>query len=370
MAIAIVGSGPAGCYMADMLARALPNETIDIFERQSEPFGLVRYGVAPDHHGTKAVGKLFARTLGRPNVRLMSNSEVGHAISIEQLRVRYRILVIATGAGSGRVPDFPGVADLPMLTGLQLAGLFNGRDLHVLAGLPRRAGSIAIFGNGNVSLDAARLLAKPAAQLAEVGVRPDVLDWRDGLGLQEIHIIGRGNAAQTRFGHNELREIGSLAGFRPVVSKGDLDGASGSNPSVLPVLQDFASLHVDDRKPIRFHFGCHLQGYANGALTVVKGTHCTSVQTDLAVSAIGQRAGPVPGLPYNEDTGCIPNRDGAVIGMENVFVVGWAASPAGGSIPASRQAAAALLPKLLAASGADSPASNDDLQNQPRIQGD
>lgn len=348
MAIAIVGSGPAACYTADLLTRALPGLQIDIYERHAEPFGLVRYGVAPDHAGTKAVSQLFARMLKKPGVRLHVNVEVGRDLGIDELEDQYQLVVVATGAGSGRVPEFTGATDLPMLTGLQLAALFNGRELALLDRLPQQAASIAIFGNGNVSLDAARLLAKPAGQLAAVGVLQQVIDWRDALGLQQLHIIGRGNAAQSRFGHNELRELGNLDAFRPVVQRQDLAQAQGANAAVLPLLEGFASQAADARLPIHLHFDSRLQTYQAGMLSLAKGGHSLSLPVDMAVAAIGQRAAPLAGLPYDHDRACIPNTDGLVEGRDKTYVVGWAANPAGGSIPASRQAASALLPRLLA----------------------
>lgn len=347
MAIAIVGSGPAACYTAEQLARALPEEQIDIYERQAEPFGLLRYGVAPDHGGTKAVGQLFARTLKRSGVRLHLNVEVGRDITIEALESSHRLVVVATGAGSGRLPDFPGSDKLPMLSGLQLAALFNGRDLHLLQSLPRRCGNIAIFGNGNVSLDAARLLAKPSDQLAALGVPSDLIDWREALGLETLHIVGRGNAAQTRFGLNELRALGNLEDFRPVVRREDLVGPQGGNPAPLPLLESFAATAPDKRREIHLHFGRQLQAHQDGLLRLVGDGEELSVPVGFAVAAIGQRAARVPGLPYDESRACIANQDGLVEGRQKTFVVGWAANPAGGSIPASRQAAAALVPHLL-----------------------
>ena len=348
MAIAIIGSGPAGCYTADLLSRALPEVQIDVYERLQEPFGLVRYGVAPDHAGTKAVTQLFSRTLKRPNLRFFNNTHVGRDSGISALEEQYRVVVVATGAGAGRVPDFPGAQSLPMLTGLQLAALFNGHDLDRIPMLPTRASGVVIFGNGNVSLDAARLLTKPGAQLLAAGVAAAVIDWRDALGIEQIHIIGRGNPAQTRFGLNELRELGTLEGFRPVVRADDVVDPTGPNEAALPILAGFAEQGSDTRRAINFHFACKLECFQAGSLSLACGDGSQRIlEAGLGVPAIGQLAARVDGLPYDESTGCIPNQDGLVTGRTHTYVVGWAASPAGGSIPASRKAAAALLPRLL-----------------------
>ncbi len=347
MAIAIVGSGPAGFYTADLLSRSLPQEPIHLFERLALPYGLVRYGVAPDHPGTKAVARLFARVMKRPNMSFFGNVEVGRDVCIDSLEEAYDLVIVASGAGAGRQYKCPGIEQACNLTGLELSSWFNGMPLPGNRKLPARLDSICIIGNGNVALDAARLLTKPAPALLEAGVPESVMNWREGLGLEAIHICGRRNAAQTRFSVIELEELEALSGFRPVVDAVDLEGVNGHNTEALHVLQRYSRQAADLRSPIRFHFEQEVQRYQAGKLQTTSGSSRQAIPALLIVHAIGQRAAPIPGLPFDLDKGCISNQGGLVEGKARTYVVGWAAQPGGGQIALSRGSAQSLVPRVL-----------------------
>jgi ferredoxin--NADP+ reductase len=348
MAIAIVGSGPAGFYTADMLSKALPNQQVHIFERLSLPYGLVRYGVAPDHPGTKGVVQLFERVMKRANTRFFGNVEIGSEIGIDLLESAYDVVVVATGANAGRRYECQGIEQACNVSGLDLAGWFNGKAYSSHEPFPSRAKSVCIIGNGNVSLDAARLLAKPASTLRELGVPEAVVGWREGLGLEEIHICGRRNAAETKFAVAELEELGQLVGFRPVVGEGDIEDACGANMDAMEVLRRYARQPPDSRQPIHFHFNLEISSCGEGVLT---STHARrgvkTIAAQMIVHAIGQRAVPLAGLPFNEETGCIENEQGLIRGKDRTYVVGWAAKAGGGQIAVSRSSAQALLPRIL-----------------------
>ena len=110
--IAVIGSGPSGCYIAQSLRRSLPQSEITIYDRLASPFGLVRYGVAPDHQSTKSIQSQFARLFERENVRFAGNLEVGRDISLDQLRNTHHIVVLAAGLPGDRTVGVPG-EDLP-----------------------------------------------------------------------------------------------------------------------------------------------------------------------------------------------------------------------------------------------------------------
>ncbi len=128
--IAIIGSGPAGCYLADNLLRLIPDGSIDVFERLPIPFGLVRYGVAPDHQGTKAMARVLDRVLSRDRVSFFGNVEVGCDIRLEELLSFYDAVVLATGASRGRRLNIPG-EELPGVLGSgAFTGWYNGHPDH------------------------------------------------------------------------------------------------------------------------------------------------------------------------------------------------------------------------------------------------
>ena len=171
--IAIVGSGPAGCYLADQLLRVMPDATVDVIERLPVPFGLIRYGVAPDHQTTKAATRVLDKVLARDRVAFFGNVEVGRDVRLVELLAFYDAVVLATGAGVDRRLGVPG-EDLP---GVIPSGAFVGwYNAHpdfppvVLDGV-RRA---TIIGNGNVAIDVARVLAKGRKEMAGSDLPPAV----------------------------------------------------------------------------------------------------------------------------------------------------------------------------------------------------
>src|SRR5208282_3971202 len=151
---AIIGSGPAGCYLADQLLRVIPDASIDILEQLPVPFGLIRYGVAPDHQSTKAVARVFDRVLSRDHVSFFGNVEVGRDVSLEELMTLYDAVVLATGAARDRRLGIPG-EEMPGVIGSgSFVGWYNGHP-HALAPNASDVRSAVIIGNGNVAIDVA-----------------------------------------------------------------------------------------------------------------------------------------------------------------------------------------------------------------------
>ena len=196
--VAIIGSGPAGCYLADQLLRLLPDASIDILERLPVPFGLIRYGVAPDHQGTKAIARVLDRVLSRDGVSFFGNVEVGRDVRLDELMSLYDAVVLATGAERDRRLGIPG-EDLPGVIG---SGAFTGwyNDHPDRAAPPvQSVRSAVIIGNGNVAIDVARVLAKGPSELAGSDLSPEVTAWLEAQPIESIHIVGRRGAADAKF---------------------------------------------------------------------------------------------------------------------------------------------------------------------------
>lgn len=348
-AVAIVGSGPAGCYMVDALAKALPGGRIDVFERLPFPYGLVRYGVAADHQGTKNVAAVFARFMKRPGVRFFGGVEVGRAIALDDLRSRYDAVVVATGAVVGRKAGIQG-ADLPTsVTALDLVRWFNGHPDFADFAVPCRPASVCVIGNGNVSLDLVRLFAKTPGERAGTDLHPPARAWLDGLRLDRITVCGRRSAGDTRFAPAELAELAELAAFAPVVDPGDVAGAAGDNPDARDLLRRYAERPADRRRPIRFLFDQEMLSYGDGMLRIcTHGGAPSAVAADLLIHAVGQRSAAIPGLPFDGERGVVPNADGLVAGTGSVYVVGWAARAGSGTIARQRNDAQAVAARLAA----------------------
>lgn len=264
--IAIVGSGPAGCYLADHLLRAIADSSVDILERLPVPFGLVRYGVAPDHQGTKAVTRVLDRILCKPRVVFFGNVEVGRDILLDELISMYDAVVLATGAPHDRKLRIPG-EELPGVLGSAAFVAWYNAHPEALTPVLEDITSAVILGNGNVALDVARMLARDREELTGSDLPSGVSAWLQSQPLTDIHIVGRRAASDAKFHEHELAELGKMRRAQPRMV-GPLE--QGENQPVLRVLREFISaprravpvtVHFHFKmSPVRFIGSSRLQG--------------------------------------------------------------------------------------------------------------
>ncbi len=381
--VCIIGSGPAGCYVAEHLLKLLPNARIDVLEKLPVPFGLIRYGVAPDHQSTKGAARVLDRTLSRDRVRFFGNVEVGRNITLNELRGMYHVVVLATGAPRDRKLGVPG-EDLPNVIGSgAFVGWYNGHPSRITPEL-RDVRSAVIIGNGNVALDVARILAKHGDELKGSDLTPDVLAALRSQPITDIHIVGRRGAAEAKFSPTELKEIGTLQRAKAMVE--DPNGASGDTP-VEQVLREFTA---GDRTglpvTIHFHFGLMTLAFTNGEESsgakaptdfqrperwpegqlypsLAEDQHYpegqlhpslqsvlfraasgeeVEIPAQLAVTCIGYEA--VPCCTAAPANGVFSN-DGGRIG-DGLYVVGWAKRGPSGTIPTNRAEALEVAQKI------------------------
>ncbi|HEY0877185.1 MAG TPA: FAD-dependent oxidoreductase [Zeimonas sp.] len=337
--VAIVGSGPAGCYLADQLLRLVPDARVDVIERLPVPFGLVRYGVAPDHQGTKAVSRLLDRTLARATVRFFGNVEVGRDVRLDELRRLYDAVVLATGAPRDRRLGIAGET-LPGVVGsAAFVGWYNGHP-DCPPPVLRNVRSAVVIGNGNVAIDVARVLAKTPAELAGSDLPPEVharlLEQR----IQTVHLVGRRGPADAKFTKPELAELGKLEGARPQIAEPqllDAVQATGEAASIVEVLRSFAADARETPVRIVFHFGAAPLAFeGDGRLEAVRFARADGepllLPAQLAVTCIGYQA--VDCCTASASPGIFEN-EGARI-ADGLFVVGWAARGPSGTIPTNR----------------------------------
>ncbi|HMP75995.1 MAG TPA: FAD-dependent oxidoreductase [Kiritimatiellia bacterium] len=364
--VAIVGAGPAGFFTAEELLKAKRPVTVDLFERLPHPYGLVRYGVAPDHPHTRRVTALMARTAANPACTLRFGVEVGRDITIGQLREQFDAVVIATGAEADRRLGIPG-ENLPGVhSSLAFAGWINGHPDFADEPFSFETETAVIIGNGNVALDIVRLLAKDPAALRETDIAPAALAKLARSSLRRIHVIGRRGPVQAAFGENEILEIGTLPGVNlrvdPVVAMpGAADEAELADPAadraraVVKTLREYASRpsSPDARITVSFDFlrrplGLsgngrveeitleleRLEGKPGGQNAVPTGALQT-LRCGLVISSIGHRGVPLPGLPFDEERGVIP-ADGHRV-APGIYAVGWIKRGARGLIGHNRR---------------------------------
>jgi NADPH-dependent glutamate synthase beta subunit-like oxidoreductase len=350
--IAIVGSGPAGCYLAERLVRAAPGCRIDIIDRLPTPYGLVRAGVAPDHQGTKAITRVFDRVLSRAGVAFWGNVEIGHDVTLAELRTFYDAVVIATGAPRDRRLGVSGEALVGIVRSGEFVGWLNRHPDHVgtsfdLAGVR----SAVLIGNGNVALDVARLLAKTPAELAQSDIAPEIEQMLGAMTLDTIHIVGRRGPEDAGFSPQELGELGELARARPIIDATDLPALEGArNPAVIAHLHAFAEGSAP-AKPlaIRFHFYARPAGFAGAdhvevARFIRPDGGELALPADLVVTCIGYQA--MPCCTLAPEGGVFVNTAGRI--ATGLYVVGWAKRGPSGTIATNRAESHEVAQRLVA----------------------
>lgn len=358
-AIAVIGAGPSGFYAVDGLVRALPDVRIDIIDRLPCPYGLVRYGVAPDHQGTKAVQRQFERLLTKPTVRFIGNVEVGRDVAIADLAALYDALIIATGCSHDRRLGIPGEELGGVVGSGAFVGWYNGHpDFADLNPLRSDMRSVAVIGAGNVAIDVARVLAKTADEMAKSDIAPQAAAAIAELDLADVSLVARRGAADANFTGNELAEMGRLAAFQAVIPPEVLDGvtAPDSDPAPermrktknLEILRGFAAA-ADKQRRLRFLFWCTpvaLHGVDGRVreLELADTRHPERrwrLPADLVVTCIGYDPSPPAGLPL--ERGHVAHDDGRVRGLPGAYVVGWAKRGPTGVIPTNRADSLALV---------------------------
>jgi NADPH-dependent glutamate synthase beta subunit-like oxidoreductase len=342
--IAIIGSGPAGCYLADQLLKLIPDASIDVIERLPVPFGLIRYGVSPDHQSTKAVSRLFDRVLSRDRVSFFGNVEVGRDIRLDELMLLYDAVVLATGAPLDRRLGIAGEDLAGVIGSGAFVGWYNSHP-HSQAPVIDDVRSPVIIGNGNVAIDVARILAKGPDELTGSDLSPEVVSWLSAQPIESIHIVGRRGAADTKFNHNELAELGTLQRARPVIS--DPSGLVGDS-AVLTTFRGFAQ-HDSRNTPVTIHFHFNLTPIAfigDDKLRAVNfraaNGQTIELPAQLAVTCIGYESRACCTVePVN---GVFVNQDGKV--SDGLYIVGWAKRGPSGTIPTNRVEAQQVAQKM------------------------
>ncbi len=353
--IAIIGSGPAGYYTAEAAQKAFGADVrIDMIDRLPVPYGLIRFGVAPDHQSIKAVTRRYEAVALSDNVRFAGNVTVGRDVAIDELRALYDAVVIATGAPADRPLGIPG-DDLPGVIGsAAFVGWYNGHPEFAGLAPPLDAAAAAVIGNGNVALDVARILAKTSAEFEASDIAAHALEALSASAIRRISLIGRRGPHQIAMTPKELGELGHLTRAAPQVDPADLPAESadaalepGQRKSVAH-LRAFAASQAEKDIAIEFDFFAKpraIEGEGRVERLIVERTRLTpegaegtgetyAIPCGLVVSCIGYRTPPIPGVPYDQRSGRFANADGRV--APGLYCVGWARRGPSGTIGTNR----------------------------------
>jgi ferredoxin/flavodoxin---NADP+ reductase len=340
MRVAVVGSGPAGFYAAGALLSADPPVEVDMIERLPTPWGLVRLGVAPDHPKLKSVSRAFERIADQPGFRFLGNVELGRDLYHEDLVRLYDAVVYAVGAQTDRRLGIPG-EDLPgSWPATEFVAWYNGHPDYQQLELDLDVDRAVVIGNGNVALDIARMLALTHAELAPTDATDASIEAIARSTIKEIVVVGRRGPAQASFTTPELHEMGDLAGADVIVDPADLEGAEPKDTNSernLAVLREFAAREPEG-KPRRVVFRFFHSPVAILGDERVEGIELVRNELDaneraaptdeherldcgLVFRSVGYHGVALPGVPFDERSGTIPNEGGRV--EPGVYVAGW-----------------------------------------------
>jgi ferredoxin--NADP+ reductase len=351
---AVVGSGPAGFYTAEALEKAYgTNARIDILDRYPVPYGLIRFGVAPDHQSLKAVSKRYDKVAESAGVDFIGNVTIGSDVSVAELLDLYDAVILATGAPHDRKLSIPG-EDLPGVVGsAEFVGWYNGHpeyaDLDPFLG----GSNAAVVGNGNVALDCARILAKTRREFDGSDIVGHALEALDASAIRTITILGRRGPHQIAMTPKELGELGHLEAAVPVVDAADFPPVQ-SDEALEPglrksvsLLRRFVELPKDKPKRMVFDFFARpvaIEGEGRAERLIVERTQLDekgaargtgetyAVPASLVITAIGYSTSPIPDVPF--EGGKFVNEYGRI--SDRLYAVGWARRGPSGTIGTNR----------------------------------
>jgi ferredoxin/flavodoxin---NADP+ reductase len=354
--LAIVGAGPAGIYAADILLREARgfDVSIDLFEQLPAPYGLVRYGVAPDHPRIKGIITALRDVLDRGDIRIFGNVRFGEDITLADLKQHYNAVIFSTGAVRDADLNIPGIELDGSYGAADFVSWFDGHP-DVPRTWPLEASSTAVIGNGNVALDVARILAKHADDLLPTEIPANVYEGLKASPVTDVHVFGRRGPAQVKFTPLELRELGEVPDVDMVVYDEDFEydeaskNAIATNKQVMVidrVLRKWREREAGTAsRRLHLHFYAkplELVGDEDGRVQAIRyertrpngqgGVEGTGEIREIAVQsvyrAVGYFGSPLSDVPFDERHGVIPNHEGQVLDDDNkqipgIYATGW-----------------------------------------------
>jgi ferredoxin/flavodoxin---NADP+ reductase len=392
--VAVVGSGPSGLYAADALVKQAAKldppvaVQVDVIDRLPTPYGLVRYGVAPDHPSIKSIAEVLRKVLEHPQVRFLGGVHLGDHVTREDLLASYDAVIYATGAMRDRRMGIEGEDLSGSHAATQFVNWYSGHPDMDPGAFKLDAESVAVIGVGNVAVDVARILIRDPEELARTDISQPVLDALLASNVREVHVIGRRGPAQAKFTTKELRELGELTGVDIAVPGPEADlatfDARGEGGKLaesdrrvrgnLAVIDDWAARcpdwsarQINDRwlnvrfwlRPVRIEGNGRVSGLVvertrldeNGKLTGTGEYERMDVQ--MVLRSVGYQSVPLPGVPFDEQTYTVPNEAGRVTGPDGAplpreYVVGWLKRGPTGVIGTNKSDAADTVKSLLA----------------------
>ncbi|WP_105969349.1 FAD-dependent oxidoreductase [Streptomyces geranii] len=379
--VAVVGSGPSGVYTAQSLVQQDPEVLVDVLDRLPAPYGLVRYGVAPDHEKIKSLQNNLRTVLEHERVRFLGGVRIGPGpgeLPGARLRGLYHAVVYCVGAATDRHLGIPG-EELPgSWSATEFVAWYSAHPDAVDDGFVAGVRSAVVIGVGNVAVDVSRMLARGPAELSPTDIPQAALTALTASRVTDVHMVGRRGPSQARFTTKELRELGTLPDTQVVVDEADLTLDPGAtDPSTLPAAQrrNVEALRAWATLPppaatrrIHLHFfrrpvallatGGHVSA-VRFEHTVPDGTggvtgtgEYEDIEAQLILRSVGYRGVPLDGLPFDSAQGTVPHLAGRVLRdgtpSPGEYVAGWIKRGPTGVIGTNRPCAKETATSLLA----------------------
>jgi ferredoxin--NADP+ reductase len=347
---AVIGAGPAGMYVAAALTTADGwagrDVQVDIFDRLPTPFGLLRYGVAPDHLKMKTLTTTLQRVLDHAQVRFFGNVNCGVDVSVADLRRHYHAVIYCFGAAADRKLGIPGEDLTGSFSAGELVNWYSSHPDQEDPPVPLDVTTAVVVGAGNVAIDVARILVRHPSELRVTDMPESALNILDKSSITDVHLVARKGPAEAKYTSKELRELGELEGVDVIVDPADLELDAREQELAegkitrrnLATLRDWAArtpqgaprrLHLHFRqKPVEIRGGERVESVVLASTDLARAGQTGELATGLVVRAIGYRGIPLPDVPFDHDAGVIPTsadgrvqRDGGPAAGE--YAAGW-----------------------------------------------
>ena len=355
---AVVGSGPAGFYTAEALEKAYGEKArIDIIDRYAVPYGLIRFGVAPDHQSLKAVSKRYDKVAESAGVDFVGNVTVGRDVSVAELLELYDAVIMAIGAPHDRKLGIPGEDLTGVVGSAEFVGWYNGHPEFADLNPPLDGSHAVVVGNGNVALDCARILSKTRHEFEGSDIVGHALEALDASTIRTVTILGRRGPHQIAMTPKELGELGHLEEASPIVEAADFppieadEALEPGHRKSINILREFAATPPDAAKPKRMVFDffakpLRIEGDGRAERVIVERTELDEkgaargtgetyeVPASLVITAIGYSSPRIDGVPYDERGGKFANERGKI--ADRLYAVGWARRGPTGTIGTNR----------------------------------
>lgn len=383
--VAVIGAGPSGFYAADSLLKGLESVSVDLLDRLPTPYGLVRYGVAPDHQKIKSVIRLYERTAEDPRFRFLGNVTYGRDLAYDDIKRHYDAVIYAVGASSDRNLGIPGEDLYGSMSATEFVAWYNGHPDYVNCLERMTASSVVVVGMGNVAVDVTRILAKSYDELKTTDIADHALGVLKESPVKDIYMLGRRGPAQGKFTTKELRELGELENADLIIDPAEVTVDDASLESIqgdtvaqanLKFLQENAGRPTTG-KPRRVHLRfcvspVELIGNSqvesvkleknrlesrNDYINAVGTGEIETLSAQLVLRSVGYRGQALPGVPFDVRRGVIPNSKGVVLDPETgetrsgEYVAGWIKRGPSGVIGTNKADAMETVQELLAQQG-------------------